>query len=190
MEIDDERLADMLAEEEGLSQLKAEVDEAIARHMAALERRFDEAAGGRDARTSSGEEGKAPDDLEGALRENLFWQEEIEKRIRESADARLAHMLIRQEQRAARTPPRKASRAAGLGERERETLELARVEREFEDAMGERREEQDFALAKRLEAEEAFAARAADGPASPKLRLASRLIRRFRRRAAQENAGK
>lgn len=180
MEVDDERLADMLAEEEGLSQLKAEVDDAISRHMAALE-----------ARTQVAEGKGGDDDLEGALRDDLFWQEEIEKRIRESADARLAYLLIRQEQRTCRTPPRKPARAtaAAVGTPERETLELARVEREFEVAMRERMEERDMAFAKRLDAEEAFAVRGADGPASPKLRLASRLIRRFQRRAAQDGAG-
>lgn len=163
----------------------AQVDEAIAKRLCALQE----------------ETGAVAERARQEVEEDAFWQEEIERRIRESNDARLALQLIRQQreaggaagdaagERGGTEETATAAAAPGADAGHREVLEVARVEAEFERAMRQRAEESDAALARRLEREEGARRSRPRPPSSPKLKLAQRLIRRFQRRADDGRRG-
>lgn len=203
VDVSDERLLELLNEEEALKQLKEEVRPRMrARRgrwrLASARRRspraqVDEAIAKRLGGLESG--AQSAEAVRRDLEEDMFWSEEIERRLRESSDARLALQLIKQQkdmQEMGRAAGSAGSSAAegkqpGVASDHAEELELARVEAEFEAAMRSRTEETDQALAERLAKREGVARAPPELPTSPKLRLAQRLIRRFQRRA--ETAG-
>lgn len=117
----DAQLLDLLREEEGLAQIKSEVDDAIENRLREVE-----------------EGGATADEARLALRDELFWSDELSRKIAENQDARLALKLLVEQKREA-----EEARKAAAEQEHADALfaELRHLEDEFECAMLDREEE-------------------------------------------------
>lgn len=133
--VDDVRMLELLDQERSLAVLHEEVDAAVSAWLAKLDQQH--GADGMDAAVAE---------------TNMFWKEEIERRLGETADEILAWRLLQaQKQEMKRAAASRAQAAAADEEAARHVAELLAVEEEFEAAMQERCAEQEESIARKVQ---------------------------------------
>merc|ERR1712046_472360 len=166
-----------MGEEEGLKKSQAEVQEAL---ESRLQQGFD--TKGEDWINVYEHQLHGEEDF----KENLFWQEEIESRLKEHAAEILTLRLLQQEKRAIEAAS--ASSDAAVQDAEW-AAEIAQVEREFEEATRMRHQEVDEKLAAKMQHAEQSMFKEVDSAACTstkaekqiRVNLMNRLIGRMKR---------